>query len=366
EPLAFLAVPVWGWVLLTHRDARGLQSPYLWPVACFIAMAALSSMWSVRPELTLHRCHRLLLLPIIFAMWTAFRPDREGGWEQAVRAVVLFVAGCALRGVYDVVRVAVEVSRGVPLYHTGNMRDPQMYMAALGFLAALLIARGTRGRNPSVWAAAAACGAGLVLHFKRGCWFAFGFAAAVMGLMARRWKVVLVLVLCAAGLLLVPQVRDRVEMLRTESSFTKGGRYVLWAEVAPAMLRDYPRGMGWGAVRHEDLREYSWRVQPGLDHLHNNALQVALELGWAGLAIWLWWMGTAFGVMLGAWRRSPPGDPAQPLALGTFGAFLALMTNGVVEYNFGDSEILMLLCFLMGLSGVLRGKTRPAGGVTSS
>lgn len=361
EPLVFLAAPVWLVVLARHRGARCLSCPYRWPIAAFLAVAVLSIPWSFRPEMSLQRGHRLPVFLIPFMMLTAFRPDARGGWALAVRTVTLFVAGCALRGFYDVARVAVLVHRGAGLYSTGNMRDPQMYMVALSFLVALVMAAGAKARTASVWTAMAACAAGLVLHFKRGCWMAFVAAAAAMAGMARRWVSLAAVVLCVAALLLVPQVRERVGMLRDESSSRLGGRYVLWSRVAPGMLKDYPNGMGWGAVRYGDLREYSWRVQPGLDHLHNNALQIALELGWAGLAIWLWWMGTAFVAMYQAWRRLPAGEPAGGLALGTFGGFLALMVNGVVEYNFGDSEILMLICFLMGLSCVLREKARLAG-----
>jgi hypothetical protein len=87
-------------------------------------------------------------------------------------------------------------------------------------------------------------------------------------------------------------------MLTDEWSNRQGGRYVLWMDVAPVLLKQYPQGMGLKATRHEDLTRISPRVQPNLDHLHNNVIQVRLELGWAGLLAWLWWMATAFFVML--------------------------------------------------------------------
>ena len=44
---------------------------------------------------------------------------------------------------------------------------------------------------------------------------------------------------------------------------------------------------------------------------------------------------------------------AAGIALGVLGAFCAVMLNGVVEYNFGDAEIFMVLCFLMAMSALV-------------
>ena len=74
-------------------------------------------------------------------------------------------------------------------------------------------------------------------------------------------------------------------------------------------------------------------------------------MGPAGLAAWLGWMAVTVWMLYRS-SRGPPGE-ASRMALGALGAFVALMLNGVVEYNFGDSEVLMLLCLLMGLSCVV-------------
>ncbi len=367
QPLVYAAGPVWLCHVVRRRDVQIFRSPYAVPVALFSLLAFASSLWAIHPDITFSKSHRLPMLWLVFMVGTAFRPSRPGGWEQAGRAALLFVAGTTLRALYDVGRVAVEGVYGVPLFSTGNMRDPQMYMVALCLLLALVLhpPRAELVRNAAL--ALLANAAGLVLHFKRGAWFAFGCAAGVMALAARRWKVIAVLAVCGLGLLLVPQTRARLSSLKDEWSVRTGGRYVLWARVAPEILRDHPQGLGWAGVRHEDLLRYSRRVQPKLNHVHNNALQVAVELGWAGLALWLWWMTAAVWVMVSACRRGlRRHDDSAWLALGVLGAFCGLLFNGVVEYNFGDSEILMLLCFLMGLSGVVRVRQQMTGETAGS
>jgi O-antigen ligase len=351
ELLVFLAIPLWVYNLISRRDASFSQCPYFWPVAIFAVIALLSSLWGVRPEVSLPKCHRLFLLLIIFMMGTVFRPDREGGWGKARLSVGFFVAGTTVRAIYDVVRVAVEVGRGVQIYDTGNMRDPQMYMVSLCLLLAVFIGQSSGGKNILVPVPLGLNAIGLILHFKRGAWFSFLLSAGVMSWLARHRKIVIAVVLCAVALGFVPPVRERLELLKDEWSDDQGGRHVLWTKVAPAMLKQYPMGIGFKATKHEDFLPYAAYVQPKLDHLHNNLLQVTLEMGSAGLAAWLGWMGMTLWLLHKAFCGRT-GEAAQ-LALGALGAFCGLMFNGVVEYNFGDSEIFMLLCFLMGLSCVI-------------
>ncbi|MFH1026965.1 MAG: O-antigen ligase family protein, partial [Pseudomonadota bacterium] len=265
-----------------------------------------------------------------------------------------FLVGTTALGLFDVVRVIVQVRRGVELYDTGNMRDPQMYMVSLCFLIALLIQQMGKRVNRLAAPALLVNLIGIVLHFKRGVWFAFALAAGVMGLLTRRLWIVVLIVLCAVSLLIIPQTRERLHMLKKEWSIGQEGRYALWTQVAPSLLREYPQGMGFGAVKHEDFLKYTRYVQPKLNHLHNNVLQVAVELGWAGLAVWMFWMSVALWMLYSAYDRARVGhDLMAWVALGAFGAFCGLMFDGMVEYNFGDSEILMLICYLMGLTSIL-------------
>lgn len=358
QPLAFLAIPLWVCGLLYRRDASFLRCPYFWPVVVFAVIALLSSMWGVRPEVSLPKCHRLFLLLVIFMMGSAFRTDREGGWKKARLSAVLFIVGTTLRAAYDVVRVIVEVGRGVHIYDTGNMRDPQMYMVSLCILLAAFIGQGPGKKQVPAPVALGLNALGLILHFKRGAWFSFLLSAGIMSWLARRRKIVMVVVLCAVALVFVPQVRERLQLLKHEWT-DKSGRSALWTKVAPAMLKQYPLGMGFKATKHEDFLPYAAQVQPKLNHLHNNVLQVALETGSAGLAAWLGWMVLTFWMLYRA-SRSGTGEAAQ-LALGVLGAFCGLMFNGMVEYNFGDSEIFMLLCFIMGLSCVIHQKQQAEG-----
>lgn len=333
---------------------RVLGNPLLVPILLYVAWAAASVCWSVRPAHSAGHLHRLLFPLGIFVLDVILRGDGERP-IGVLRPVLCFLAGACCLALYDLVRIPIEVLRGTALFDTANMRDPQMYMTALCLLFGLAAWALRSRRTAAGWGTAVVLNlAGLVLHFKRGVWFSFAAATALLVVLSRRWKLLVLLVVMALSMLLVPKVRERLTQLGEVTDSKVGGRYALWTEVGPPLFEKHPWGMGWCAVEPDDLQGYADYVQPHLDHLHNNLLQVRLETGWIGVGTWLLAMGAVVWVMAVNLRRAPPGGLPQALALGTLGGFAGLMMNGMVEYNVGDSEILMLICFLVGCASALR------------
>jgi O-antigen ligase len=79
-------------------------------------------------------------------------------------------------------------------------------------------------------------------------------------------------------------------------------------------------------------------------HLHNVPLQIAAERGIPALIVWLWFIAT---LVRDFWRRRTSDAPSLSNAgLAAIGAMLAA---GLFEYNFGDSEFLMLFLVLVTL-----------------
>lgn len=352
EPL-WLVLTVFGLCAARPRHVRrAVRNPLFIPVMLYITWAALSLAWSVRPGEGLAHLHRLLFPLGIFVVAETYR-CQPSPLPGILRPALWYVVGAGLLAMYDLVRVPIEVARGTPLFDTANMRDPQFYLVALCLLLSL-ITIGGMVRRPEGWAAAGLTFAGLVIHFKRGVWLSFLVSAGLLAVLLRRWRLLLALAAAVLVLLCVPQVRARLAQFKEITDPRIGGRYVLWTEVAPALFEAYPNGMGWCAVQPEDLQAHADYVQPHLDHLHNNVLQVRLETGWAGLAAWLLWMGAVLGILASSVRREIEGTAAKALALGLLTGFCGLMLNGMVEYNFGDTEIFMLICFLAGCASALR------------
>lgn len=347
-PACGLALALW----IRTRDRSPLKSPLFLPAVIFLLAAILASALGDRPGMSLWKTRRLaVLLPVLFAVGTIGR--NRGGLSTVLRLGACFLAGASLQALYDTVRIPVAAAHGAWIFGLGTMRDPQFYMTALLMLAAVWPVRMAPRTRWLLLAAAAACAVAFLLHFKRGSWFAFAATYPLLCLIRRQIRPLLVLALLAGLALALPQTRARLDTLRTEFSARKGGRWTLWTRVAPVLIRAHPMGMGVAGATNEDFRRINRRVEPKLDHLHNNPLQVLLETGWIGLAAWLVWIAAVVRLMVRNLGRTARGTAAQAVALALLASFLGLMLNGLVEYNFGDSEILMLFILLMGLSDAL-------------
>jgi putative inorganic carbon (HCO3(-)) transporter len=80
-------------------------------------------------------------------------------------------------------------------------------------------------------------------------------------------------------------------------------------------------------------------------HLHNNFIQFAAERGIPCMIAWSWLMGT-WGFRLLSLGRIQTDSFGQALCWGGCACVLGLVAAGLFEFNFGDSEVLMLFLFL--------------------
>jgi O-antigen ligase len=113
------------------------------------------------------------------------------------------------------------------------------------------------------------------------------------------------------------------------------------------MVKDHPvTGLGPDMVKaaYPQYRDPA-AVNQSAAHLHNVPLQIAAERGLPALAIWLWFIVTLLLDFLRMRRTAVmPSVPTAALA-----AVVAMLAAGMFEYNFGDSEFLMLFLVLVTL-----------------
>jgi len=354
QPLAYLSIPVFTLAAWKDKSIRPVRHPVFWPLMLFAVLLIVACLTGPNCAESLLKSRRLLLLTLIFIFPVVFRYDATDKRSFIITPVILFALGTSLLGLWDVLRVPIELAQGVSLYDTGNMRDPQLYLVGASFVLALWIYRPIQLPGWLMGLMIVMNGLGMILHFKRGVWLAFLITAFLICGLTRRYRMLLVVIIIVLGALAFPQTRDRIEMLKEETLVKTGGRWVLWTQVAPAMIADYPLGTGFRGLQHEDFLSYSRHLQPGLNHLHNNLLQVTVDAGWLGAVAWLVWMGMVFFSMARLSRKYHAGDPVRAtIALGCMAAFIGLMLNGMVEYNFGNSVIFMTFILLMGLMNAL-------------
>jgi O-antigen ligase len=89
-------------------------------------------------------------------------------------------------------------------------------------------------------------------------------------------------------------------------------------------------------------------IEPNQWHLHNNFVHLGVTCGMLGLAAFLYIFLRV--LRLGSYRfRIEEEGFDRGLAVGVLGAAAAFLVAGLTEYNWGDSEVLMLLYMLLGL-----------------
>jgi O-antigen ligase len=112
-------------------------------------------------------------------------------------------------------------------------------------------------------------------------------------------------------------------------------------------------GHGMDAM-HKHWHEWGF---PGNDmlHLHSTPLQLAFDRGLPMLAFWLWLMIALWIYIARAEKsaRSQSDTNSYGILLGILGALTGFLISSLANYNYGDSEAVMLFWCLMGIALVV-------------
>lgn len=194
----------------------------------------------------------------------------------------------------------------------------------------------------------------LLVNLKRGPWLGVLVGCALFfAVYAKRVLAGLVAASCIAAISLEP-IRDR--LLASYEHFTiSGGRSTMW-RIALDLASEYPLGIGY----HNSgiVRTLAPEIPPELKHFHSNVLNIVAETGWLGATFFAWFIVTLL--------RSCFVDRRNILAVGMGCAIVSWQTAGLVEYNIGDSEVLILVWMLVGsMFFSMREEPSEAAGATS-
>lgn len=209
---------------------------------------------------------------------------------------------------------------------------------------------------------------GLVFSFKRGPWFAVAaiamgwalysglYGSWVAACLRHAWvrRVAILVVLLAAGFGLHvampegPRAKWAEWEQQIETASQRGGRVCMWMEITPALVREYPFGIGYKALTNEKMKSIARHVESRQSHVHSNVLQAAVDGGWPGVLLFLGWMWSAFRDHIRYVRRAAPRTSEYRMAWAFLLMFTTLFLVGVVEYQLGTGQITMLYGTLMG------------------
>jgi O-antigen ligase len=200
------------------------------------------------------------------------------------------------------------------------------------------------------------CGA-LLLTVTRASWLGLLLSALTVAAVGASRRAILVvaglaLPLALAGLFVLQQKR-RVGFLDAKEGST-AWRLMVYRESLD-LLTSSPRhllvGVGMDSIKRH-YREWGLfdKGRQNRSHLHSTPLQVAVERGLPALLVWL---SLLFVYARTLWRlaRRPALSNwiERGLVLGALGGLVGFAAGGLVHYNLGDSEVVMIFYFIMGL-----------------
>jgi O-antigen ligase len=232
---------------------------------------------------------------------------------------------------------------------------------ALGLFVSLPIKRSWAG--VLLLGALGGMGGALLLTVTRASWLGCLVSALIILLLGvgRRSLIligVLAIPLILAGLFVLQQKRNVAFIDQADQSTT--WRETVWRE-GFNLLVSKPRhllvGVGMDSIKGH------WRQWGMFDggripwgHMHSNLLQLALERGVPALILWLAWLfvyARTIWRSLRLVRSRGSGDVSwieRGILLGALGGLAGFFTSGLVHYNWGDSEVVMVLYMIMGLA----------------
>ena len=209
--------------------------------------------------------------------------------------------------------------------------------------------------------ALAGFGFALVLTVTRASWIGCLVSSLIILLLGlgRRTLIfigLLAIPLVLGGLFVLQQKRNVSFIDQTDQSTT--WRETVWRE-GVTLLVSKPRhlliGIGMDSIKKR------WRAWGMFDngripwgHMHSNLLQIALERGLPALILWLAFL---FVYARTLWRRLRKGALEwidRGILLGALGGLAGFFTSGVVHYNWGDSEVVMVFYMIIGVALALQ------------
>jgi O-antigen ligase len=352
---------LWLW-RLRDPEVRSAQSWPLWqPVLAFAAATILSALVSGHAAASLATSKALLLAAALYVTADALENAREG--DRFLSWLALVAAGAALAGLVQFGACPPqEPQAGLArwfFHRCGRARAFfSIYMTLAGVLNVVLLATlprvlpgAFRAWSAPVWLLTVI---GLAMTYTRGAWLGLGAGAAALSPMSRRGRLVLLgglVLLTVAFLAGPPELSHRFRSMFDPDESGIKERVYMWRS-GVAMWRERPL-LGWGPGGVK--REYSRFALPEAfkqrtGHVHNTPLQILVERGALGLAAWLAIWIAFYWRAIGLLRALDASRVRErALVAGSIAAVTGFLVAGLSEYNFGDSEVVMVTWVLMAL-----------------
>jgi O-antigen ligase len=344
------------WVALLIARRERIEVPWMfWPLALYAGATLVSAVLSVDPRTSIIDCKQLLLFSIVPIAYRLV-PGR-----RALTVVDIVITIGAITAVVGIVQFGIFKFDHLGRRPQGALGLYMTYSGQLMLVACTATARILFRQNDRIWASLVmpALLVALVTTLTRSAWIGACAGIGLLFLMRDLRFAALIPVVAALFIAFAPtQLTERMyssfrlDKLRQDSAETQASVQsnrdrVFMVQSGLQIIKDHPlTGVGPDVVREV----YPQYRQPGAanklnPHLHNVPLQIAAERGLPALAIWLWFVF----VLLRDFIVTRKTTAIPSLAMGALASVVAMLAAGMFEYNFGDSEFLMLFLVIVTL-----------------
>ena len=339
-----LAATLVCWVALLVRDRVRPDAPrFFVPLLAYAAFTLLASVLSINPVASLIDSKQLALFLIVPAVYQVARGERAG------LVVDVIVTVGALSATYGIIQYAVLHFDNLGQRPQGAMSHYMTYSGLLMLVITAAAARLVFARQGRTWSALVmpALIVALALTLGRSAWVGASIAVGLLLVLKDLRLTALLPVIIAVLLAMAPDaVTNRVMSIFDVQDPTNQDRLAM-IEVGARIVRDHPlTGVGPNMIPrvYAQYRPY-YAVNEVNPHLHNVPIQIAAERGLPALATWFWFVGAVVVAAFRLFRQHRD----RILSAAALASIAAMLSAGLFEYNFGDSEFLMLLLVLVTL-----------------
>ena len=332
------------WAALLVRDrARPAAPAFMLPLAAYAGATLASAAFSIDPLASFFDSKQLVLLLIVPMVYQVAR-----GRHAALVIDVILAVGAASAAV-GIVQYGLLHYDSLRLRPEGALSHYMTYSGTLMLVLCAAVARIVFGSRDRIWPALVmpALVVALAVSLGRNAWVGACVGVAVL-LALRDFRLTALLpVAIALVFALAPDSVTSRMMSMFDLRDPSNQDRIAMLEVGTGIVRDHPlTGVGPSMVQ-QVYPQYrpDYGVRPVNPHLHNVPVQIAAERGIPALVIFLWFI-VSLGLGLVRLIRANRDRllPAAGLA-----ALSAMLAAGLFEYNFGDSEFLMLFLVLITL-----------------
>jgi O-antigen ligase len=332
------------WVIGLVRDKSRPTAPtFFVALLAYGGITLISTVFSSAPLESFIDDRQLLLFLIVPAVY-----DLARGQRAAMATDVIITVGAAAAA-YGIVQYGMLHFDSLGQRPRGTLGHYMTYSGTLMLVIGVAASRLVFGVRDRTWPALVmpALVVALSLTLTRSAWVGACVAVGVLFILKDLRLLGLLPVVAALLFAFAPDsVTNRMVSMFDLRDPSNRDRLAM-ARTGTAMVRDFPlTGVGPAMIPklYAQYRDPD-AVQATNPHLHNVPLQIAAERGLLALVIWI-----AFIVVLtyGLFRLFRT-EREPTMAAAALAAIASMLSAGLFEYNFGDSEFLMLFLILVTL-----------------